>query len=46
MIQVVGRLPVVEDFVAILNWGVQSSNDVGSCEYVEGREAFAVVVVS
>lgn len=36
MVQVVGGLPVVEDLIAVLDWGKDGSSDVGSEEDAEG----------
>jgi hypothetical protein len=38
MVEVVCRLPVVEDFVAILNWREDGGDDVGCEENVECDE--------
>jgi hypothetical protein len=43
MIKVVGGLPVIEDFVAVLDRGEDGSNYVGGSEYVEGRDAPRVI---
>lgn len=40
MIKIVRRLPIIEDFVAVLNWCKESSYNVGGREDIEGNNRF------
>lgn len=37
VVEVVGGLEKVEDFVAVLDWGVEGGEDVGAAEEVESN---------